>query len=390
MNQAGTVLQGFRWVRPRFEIDQSASLAWLGRAHAQVEWLKNQESPMDSDRLLRLFGRYGCSPVHIGTRGVELPDLLQCDLTQMEILSPRPTRNDGAEMTRGPTGLGISARAKFFEKIAIERVRELFKDEGTAPQHLIHVTCTGYVSPSPIQFFVNERRWNQESRVTHAYHMGCYASHPAVRIADGFCAAGLRSVEIVHTEICSLHVDLADHSPEQMVVQSLFADGHIRYSVSGREFAQPGGLDLIAIREEIIPDSSDSMTWRTSEWGMKMTLSRSVPRQIAESIGGFVHRLIDSVPGGVTSSLDEVIFAIHPGGPRIIEQLQEELNLREDQVAHSKSVLYQFGNMSSATLPHVWAAISADRQIPAGRWVISLAFGPGLTAFGSVLRKRSE
>jgi predicted naringenin-chalcone synthase len=278
----------------------------------------------------------------------------------------------------------------FFQKAAMDRIRELFKSDVIAPQHLIHVTCTGYVSPSPIQVLINERLWNRETRVTHAYHMGCYASHPAMRIADGLCAAGLEKVEIVHTEICSLHVDLADHSPEQMVVQSLFADGHIKYSVVNENSSKSGGFNLISIHEEILPDSIDSMTWRTAEWGMRMTLSRDVPRRIAVSIREFVNRMIDHIPGTVANSFGEFVFAIHPGGPKIIDQLQHELNLRDDQVFHSKAVLHRFGNMSSATLPHVWAAILADPLVPAGIRVVSLAFGPGLTAFGSILRKRSE
>ncbi len=390
MRSVGAVLQDFRWVRPRFELDQAASLNWLGQSHSQAEHLKRSSQSMDPDLLIRLFERYGCRPTYISKRGFELPDLFESDLKKMETLSPKATLNDCSEVTRGPSGVGISARARFFEQVATDRIRELFKCDTRAPQHLIHVTCTGYVSPSPVQVLIQERQWNQETRVTHAYHMGCYASHPTIRMAEGFCAAGLKKVDLVHTEICSLHVDLADHSPEQMVVQSLFADGHIRYSVANRDWAQPGGLDLISIHEEILPNSLEAMTWRTSEWGMKMTLSRDVPRRIAVSIRQFLNRMIDEAIGNAANPLGEFIFAIHPGGPKIIDQLQDELNLRDDQVFHSKKVLQNFGNMSSATLPHVWAAILADPQVPAGRWIISLAFGPGLTAFGSVLRKRSE
>jgi predicted naringenin-chalcone synthase len=390
MNRNGIVLQSFLSVRPQLELDQRTSLHWLGRTHSQAERVKNPESLMDPDLLIHLFERYGCSPSYISKRGVELPDLLEGELNQMKILSPKSTPSDCHEPTRGPSGAGISVRTGFFAQVATERIRELFKRDRKAPQHLIHVTCTGYVSPSPVQVLINERQWNLETQVTHAYHMGCYASHPAVRIAQGFCAAGLDQVDVVHTEVCSLHLDLVDHSPEQMVVQSLFGDGYMRYSAVNRAIAQPGGLDLITIHEEILPNSQESMTWRPSEWGMKMTLSRDVPQRIATAIRQFVTRMINQVPGGITNALGDAVFAIHPGGPKIIEQLQRELSLRDEQVAHSKAILYQYGNMSSATLPHVWAALSADTQVRAGTWVISLAFGPGLTAFGSVLRKRSE
>jgi predicted naringenin-chalcone synthase len=224
--------------------------------------------------------------------------------------------------------------------------------------------------------------------------MGCYASLPAVRIADGFRAAGLahglKRIDIVHTEICSLHLNLADHSPEQMVVQSLFADGHIRYSAVSSESAEPGGLELVTIHEEILPNTLDFMTWQTSEWGMRMTLSKEVPKQLAASIQGFISRMLTHAQLENPHFLSEAIFAIHPGGPRIIDQLQAELNLREEQVSHSKKILFDYGNMSSATLPHIWNSILGDTNIPAGKWIVSLAFGPGLTAFGALMRKRES
>lgn len=77
------------------------------------------------------------------------------------------------------------------------------------------------------------------------------------------------------------------------------------------------------------------------------------------------------------------IFAIHPGGPKIIDSVQEVLELSNDQVVESKKVLFERGNMSSATLPHVWSEI-LNNNYPVGTKVISYAFGPGLTLFGSV------
>ncbi|MEK7339940.1 MAG: 3-oxoacyl-[acyl-carrier-protein] synthase III C-terminal domain-containing protein, partial [Verrucomicrobiota bacterium] len=64
------------------------------------------------------------------------------------------------------------------------------------------------------------------------------------------------------------------------------------------------------------------------------------------------------------------------------------LGLSFAQVAHSKFILQQFGNMSSATLPHVWKEILEDPKVVSGSLIISLAFGPGLTICGSIMEKR--
>ena len=73
------------------------------------------------------------------------------------------------------------------------------------------------------------------------------------------------------------------------------------------------------------------------------------------------------------------IVAVHPGGPKIIDAVRELLELRESQVSHSRAVLYEHGNMSSATVPHIWQKILQDESIMNETPVLSLAFGPGLT-----------
>jgi predicted naringenin-chalcone synthase len=83
----------------------------------------------------------------------------------------------------------------------------------------------------------------------------------------------------------------------------------------------------------------------------------------------------------------EAIFAIHPGGPRILDYLEELLKLEKRQLRLSRAVLFQRGNMSSATLPHIWMAGASDGDLKPGTLVVSLAFGPGLTIAGALFRK---
>lgn len=81
------------------------------------------------------------------------------------------------------------------------------------------------------------------------------------------------------------------------------------------------------------------------------------------------------------------LFAVHPGGPRIIDKVAALLELTPGQVEASRGVLRDCGNMSSATLPHIWARMAANPAVPAGTLITSLAFGPGLTVYGAMLRK---
>src|SRR5262249_30870614 len=150
------------------------------------------------------------------------------------------------------------------------------------PDDLIHVTCTGYASPSGAQKLVAARGWGETTTVTHAYHMGCYGSIPALRMARGFNAVKGGRVDIVHTEICSLHVNPSLHNAGQLVTHSLFADGFIKYS-SARNAEGPS-LKVLALQEEILPDTAQMMTWKAMNWSFEMALSKEIPVQITRAL----------------------------------------------------------------------------------------------------------
>jgi predicted naringenin-chalcone synthase len=171
---------------------------------------------------------------------------------------------------------------------------------------------------------------------------------------------------------------------------TLFADGFIRYSMYpepvAREKKLPG-LKVLAFNEHLLPDSAEDMTWVPGSHQFHMTLSVMVPVVLKKHIRSFVQSLLRRVEIDFDAQKDELTFAIHPGGPKIVEHIQDELGLREDQVEVSKEVFRENGNMSSATVPHILKTILDDKSIPRGRRVVCLGFGPGLTITGLVLEK---
>ena len=229
--------------------------------------------------------------------------------------------------------------------------------------------------------------WGQSTDITHAYHMGCYAALPAVRLAKSIVQSELLeksqfTTDIVHNEMCGLHMNPLAQTPEQMVVQTLFADGHIKYSASNEKSNSGKNFKVTCLHEKVVADSEKDMSWIPAPWGMQMNLSREVPEKIKSGLKKFSEELF--AKAGLTyERAIKSIFAIHPGGPKIIDSVQESLELRDQQITESKKVLFERGNMSSATLPHVWNEILKN-DYPIGTQVISYAFGPGLTLFGAV------
>jgi predicted naringenin-chalcone synthase len=381
-------LTHFKSTRPQHEARQGETLDWLAQMHTVAEQAKPSRPP-DFDaaafkvRMRKLLHRCGCSPEKIATRGYELADGQHAVWSEMAIY----------DVAQHADGAGSRARTEVFARAAEAAIDRLYSEDDTPPRDLLHVTCTGYTSPSAAQKLVAKRGWGKQTRVTHAYHMGCYASLPAVRLASGLLARtpasdGVHRADIVHNEICTLHMHPADHSPEQLVVQSLFADGHVRYSVVRAEEA-PAGLSLavLAAREEILPDSADAMTWAVADHGMRMTLSRDVPARIARAARELVGSLYDEAGLSFPADMVKTVFAIHPGGPKVIDVMQQALEISDAQVAASRGVLLRYGNMSSATLPHIWMRLVEATDVPPSTPIVSLAFGPGLTVSAALMIK---
>jgi predicted naringenin-chalcone synthase len=372
-------LYDFQVQRPEKEVAQKVLLAWIANAHARAEATRlglTLEDPAIQDFHQKIHDKFyalGVGEDKIQSRGAALSDYFSDD---REIY----------DFEKHSSGRLLGDRMKCYDHIISNVMRRFYPEGHPEPSpHLIHVSCTGYVSPSPAQKIVSERQWGQHTRVTHAYHMGCYASIPAVQIALGNFHANHQPSDIVHTEFSGLHLNPSLHTTEQLVIESLFADGFIRYSL-GSDGAK--GFEIITVAEEIIPDTQPHMRWRCAEWGFEMTIAKEVPVMIARHLPGYLERLAKKA-GIPLTDLAKARYAIHPGGPKIIHQIAKKLALEPWQFSHSQKILASCGNMSSATLPHVWNEMLEDDEVRAEELIVSLAFGPGLTFAGALFKKRS-
>jgi predicted naringenin-chalcone synthase len=355
-------LSGFQSTPPRFQTSQAQLLNWLVNAHVR-------SGTIERTAIEALFAHCGASSEHISSRGHELADFTHERLDDMRLF--------------GTHGSHLGEKTRFFDERVTEIFGKLYPTEAKSPRAIVHVTCTGYVSPSGAQRLVSSRDWGKQTEVLHAYHMGCYAAHPAVRMAHALP----EFVDIVHTELCSLHLDPSLHDPAHLVIQSLFADGFIKYQVFSEAPAE-SAFEILAARDEIVPDSTGAMCWATGPLHFTMELSKEVPVLFASALPRFVQTLFEEAGLDVNQDKQKAVFAVHPGGPRIIELAERILGLESEQVRISRDVLRDHGNMSSATLPHIWQRIILDEKIEEGTVVVSLGAGPGLTLSGMLFVKR--
>jgi predicted naringenin-chalcone synthase len=99
-----------------------------------------------------------------------------------------------------------------------------------------------------------------------------------------------------------------------------------------------------------------------------------------------VRRLVDELLGRYGLSRGDVDgWAVHPGGPKILDVVEEHLELPADALAASRGTLSTHGNCSSPTVLLVLDALR--RQAFPPQRVVILAFGPGLTLYAALLER---
>lgn len=279
----------------------------------------------------------------------------------------------------GPNGPTTSQRidryAAAAAPLAIEASSLALRNAAITPDrvtHLICASCTGFTAPGVDQALVWGLGLRKDIGRTVIGFMGCHAAINSLRVAHDAVRADPRAVALVCcVELCSLHMQFTDRT-DRLIANALFADGAAAAVVAQSD--DPTAPAIRRVASSLIPESGELMGWCIGDHGFEMTLSPRVPEVLARTAGPWVDGVLSAT--GLTR---EQIggWAIHPGGPKIIDSVASALNLAEDSVRESRDVLRKFGNMSSPTVLFILDELSrAKRPRP---WV-AMAFGPGLAA----------
>jgi alpha-pyrone synthase len=261
---------------------------------------------------------------------------------------------------------------------SIEALLNKNKIEPSEITHLITVSCTGLFAPG-LEFLVAEYFELQHTEKIALNFLGCYAAIKALKHANYIAQANPEAcILIVAAELCSIHFS-PSITDEDIVANLLFADGAaaaIICSDNSQMIKNKLVLNIDNIGSACIPHSADLMTWDISSSAFKMYLNKHLVQAIKSNIEPVVNGFLKER----SSEID--YWAIHPGGVKIVEGVQESLQLDERQVEDSMYILKNYGNMSSPTILFILHRIllnirSAEHRH--GKSIFACAFGPGLT-----------
>ncbi|MBS0281931.1 MAG: type III polyketide synthase, partial [Proteobacteria bacterium] len=236
---------------------------------------------------------------------------------------------------------------------------------------IVVVSTTGIATPSLDALLVERMGLRRDIRRLPVFGLGCAGGVTGLaRAADLARAYPGSKVLFLVVELCALTFRKNDISKSNIVATALFGDG-----AAGAILSTDGeGPSVRAAGEHTWPHSLDVMGWDMAEDGLKARFATSIPGLVASD---FRTLLDEFLARNAIARGDIDAFACHPGGAKVLDALEDALDMPRGGLEDSRSILGDYGNMSAVTV--LFVAERMDVRKKAGRTLLT-ALGPGFSA----------
>jgi alkylresorcinol/alkylpyrone synthase len=291
-------------------------------------------------------------------------------------------RNTALPLSRYSQLSGFTEANDAYVEIALDLAEQAFLaalDEAKVKPSEVDIvfstTVTGLAVPTLEARLAARVGLRQDVKRVPLFGLGCVAGAAGTaRMHDYLRAFPDQVAALIAVELCSLTIQRKDNSVANLVASSLFGDGAAAVIAKGANRAAAGRPSprVLATRSRIYPDTEEVMGWRIGSDGFRIVLSVDVAtvteKYLGEDVRGFL------ADHGLTPE-DVSTWVCHPGGPRVIEAVENVLDLPDDALDHTRNSLRNNGNLSSVSVLDVLRANIADPP-PAGSFGLMIAMGP--------------
>lgn len=262
--------------------------------------------------------------------------------------------------------------------------------ESSSITHLVTASCTGLTAPGFDLELIDRLRLSPSVQRTHLGFMGCHAGLNCLRVANAYTKADPQAkVLVCTTELCTLHYQYVGEN-DQKIANALFGDGAGAAIVLGRSAAQEAPQSefdstwqIAGTGSFVIPQTSEMMSWRIRDNGFTMGLSEQIPETIKQNVPGWFDQWLADFH---LTKKDIKSWAVHPGGPQILNAFEQAMDLPHDSLDIPREILKNHGNMSSATIFFVMKKLlNQASKLPC----VAVGFGPGITLEATLFTQKN-
>jgi len=258
-----------------------------------------------------------------------------------------------------------------------QALRKGLKLAGVRPDEvdiLITTSCTGYMIPSVDAYMADELGMRSDLIRLPVTEMGCAAGASALIYASKMLAGKPGGIAaVVNIEFPTNTMQHDDYSMDNIVGTALFSDG-----IACTILRQGGEAGVATIKDcamHQVPNSTEVLGYQLTNTGLLMNLDVSLPEVIGNNFELATRGILDR---NNLTLRDLKHFVVHPGGVKILDQIQSLLDEHGGDVSRSREIMRDYGNMSSATVMFILKSLLESDPEPGDALLMS--FGPGFGA----------
>lgn len=263
-----------------------------------------------------------------------------------------------------------------------EAILRCLQKAGASPQDVDFIgttTCTVSLCPSLDAIFIRELGMKRSIQRAHIGDTGCASAMVALQQACNHLRAyPAHKALVVAVEICSSAYTL-DDAIETAVGNAIFADGAAAVFLA----ASKDGVEVLGHRTVIRPEYLELMGFAFPGGRRRLVLSKDIRQVAASMLKELVEGLLEEHQ---LDQKDIRFWVLHSAGRKVVENVKTLMGLREQDLAFSRMVLREYGNVSSATILFVLEKVMELGQPQPGDLGVMAALGPGFAAEGALLR----
>lgn len=253
---------------------------------------------------------------------------------------------------------------------------------------IVFVSSTGFIAPGIDTQVIQRLGLRRDTARATINFMGCAAAMNGLRVASDHVKANpTHKALVICLELSSLNA-VFEGDINDVIIHSIFSDGCAAVVIGASTAEQSIAQNKVIIRDHLsylVEDTTDGITLGVTDKAITCRLSRDLPNYIEAGVNPVIERFL-ALHGLTKSQID--LWAVHPGGTRIIERSQQSLSLTDDQVADSWETLRQYGNMLSVSILFVLERMllnpEIDRKAVTG---VAFSFSPGVGIEGILFQK---
>ena len=259
---------------------------------------------------------------------------------------------------------------------SLKSAMEIAEIEPSEIDVVFSTTVTGLAVPSLEGRLVSRLGLRPDVKRVPMFGLGCVAGAAGTaRVHDYLRAFPNQVAALLAVELCSLTVQREDHSIANLVASSLFGDGAAALIATGAD-RPAAGPKLLATRSRTYPDTEEVLGWNIGTDGFRIVLSVEIATIVEKYLGEDVHNFLADY--GLTTA-DVSRWVLHAAGPKVIDAVENVLDLPADAFDLTRKSLRDNGNLSSVSVLDILQDTMTDPP-PPGSFGLMIAMGPGFSA----------